>query len=163
MPKAGLLKDPEWGQPHPSSPWGARGWGGIFPSRSWYPPTCPPPCPPRGGAAPGRPVAPGEQLAGWGGAQAQGWGLSECRQRGPRGLERRKRPRQRSDNTDSGVGRAGRAEERGVQAPVSLRGPQARSSPGRKRTFHTLAWRDLQPGAVMVAASGRHPPWSPAR
>lgn len=51
MPKAGLLKDPEWGQPHPSSPWGARGWGGIFPSRSWYPPTCPPPCPPRGGSS----------------------------------------------------------------------------------------------------------------
>lgn len=50
----------------------------------------------------------------------------------------------------------GGAEEQGVQAPVWLRGPRAggraeraseraRSSPGRKRTFHTLAWRDLQP------------------
>lgn len=79
--------------------------------------------------------------------RAGGSGALGCKQEV---LAARKRRSSLAATTDS-WGRG--AEEQGVQAPVWLRGPRAggraggraRSSPGRKRTFHTLAWRDLQP------------------
>lgn len=164
VPKAGLLKDPSGGRLthlHPREPKG----GGILPSRSWHPPACPLPAllkPRRPGVGDSSRKASGprEQLAGWGRPQAQGWGLSEYRQRGPSGLERRKRPRQlwRQHRQQGGEGR-GRRRSGEYKHPCSSGVLRLRLS-GRKRTFHTLAWRDLQPGAVMVAASGRHPPWA---
>lgn len=76
-----------------------------------------------------------------------GLGGSGMQAGGPGSSKEEKQPG--SNDRQLGAG----AEEQGVQAPVWLRGPRAggraseraRSSPGRKRTFHTLAWRDLQP------------------
>lgn len=91
------------------------------------------------------------RMSGWMGlgTQAQGRGLggSGMQAGDPGSSKEEKQPG--SNNRQLGAG----AEEQGVQAPVWLRGPRAggraseraRSSPGRKRTFHTLAWRDLQP------------------
>lgn len=65
--------------------------------------------------------------------------------------------RNSSNNTDSW----GRAGARGDKHPVA-RGPRARSSPEGNAHF-TVSLAGPTAGAVMVAASAWHPPWSPAR
>lgn len=53
-------------------------------------------------------MAPGEQLAGWGGPQAQGWGLSECRERSQRLREKEaSAAAQRQHRQQGGEGGAG--------------------------------------------------------
>lgn len=70
-------------------------------------------------------------------------------------------PGRSGDNTDSGGG-AGRGGGGGVQAPVAQGSSGAKLS--RKEThISQVSLAGPTAGAGMVAASGRHPPWSPAR
>lgn len=128
------------------------------------PSRCPPcSCAPKPPAL-GRPAAP-PRRSGWAGeAPDQGAQGSGRRQSGPGssgGERERDIPGRSGDNTDSGGG-AGRGGGGGVQAPVAQGSSGAKLS--RKEThISQVSLAGPTAGAGMVAASGRHPPWSPAR
>lgn len=93
-------------------------------------------------------------VSGWVGlgTQAQGWGSVGLWGASRRSWqpERGEAAWQQQQTAGGGGRRAGSTSTRVAQGSSGGRASEraserARSSPGRKRTFHTLAWRDLQP------------------
>ena len=114
------------------------------------------PCPPASGPAPGQAGGPlAGRLGGWGPGAQRGRG-----QRGPGSSDRKHRSC--SNDTDSGVGGRGGGGAGNTSTRVAQGSSGSKLSRKETHISH-VSLAGPTAGAVMVAASGRHPPWSPAR